>query len=150
MNAEKIIFRNAMKIFVGVVLFFFLMKLIKVDHITELRALNFLFVFWGINSAIKTNIFKNHNNTYFSNLFIGFSTSFLSVILISIALMIYLFYIDPNFVRTIENLFLWGSELTPPLITFAILIEGIASSIICTFIVMQYWKKYKINGSAAA
>ena len=150
MTTEKIIFTNAIKIYIGIVLFFFLMKLLGIDHITELRALNFFFVFWGINNAVKNNIFKNNNNTYLSNLFIGFSTSFLSVIMISASLMIYLFYIDPSFIETIENLLLWGGNLTPPLISFAILIEGLASSIICTFIVMQYWKKYKIKDNAAA
>jgi hypothetical protein len=61
-----------------------------------------------------------------------------------VSLNIYLSYIDPNLITAIEDLKIWGSNLNPVLITFAILIEGISSSLICTFILMQYWKKYKI------
>jgi hypothetical protein len=34
--------------------------------------------------------------------------------------------------------------LTPSLISVAIFIEGMASSIICAFIVMQFWKNKKV------
>lgn len=145
MNTTKIIVSHALKIYLGIVLFFFLMKLLGLDHITELRLLNFIFVFWGINGAIKKNILKNNTNHYLSNFYIGFATSILGVILISVSLTFYLFYIQPSFINTIEDLNMWGANLSPPLVAFAILVEGLASSIIITFILMQYWKKYKLK-----
>jgi len=44
-----------------------------------------------------------------------------------------------------ENSFIWGNNLSLGLILFAILIEGLASSVICSFLIMQYWKKHKIE-----
>jgi len=145
MDTKKIIVFQALKIFGGVVLFFFLMKLLNLEHITELRLFNVFFVLYGINGAIKLNIFKNKTNNYLSNLYLGFASSFLAVIILSISLTIYLFYIQPSFINTIEDLNMWGSNLSPPLIAFAILVEGLASSIILTFILMQYWKKHKVS-----
>ena len=150
MNIKKIILTNAVKIYLGIVLFFFLMKLLKLEHYTEFRLLNFIFVLWGINSAIKKNILKNNHNNYFENLYVGFSTSFLAMILLSFSLIIYLSYINPSFIQVIENLKIWGNHLTIPLITFAIFIEGISSSLICTFILMQYWKAIKAPNGASA
>ncbi|PHR69134.1 MAG: hypothetical protein COA67_11335 [Lutibacter sp.] len=143
MGVEKIVFKNALKIYLGVVLFFFLMKLLNLDTVTELRILNFGFVFWGVNSVIKENIFNNNNTNYLQNLFIGLFTSLLSVFFIIISFSIYLFYIEPSFIHVVEDSSLWGSDLTPPLISAAIFIEGMASSIVCSFIVMQFWKNKK-------
>ena len=145
MSTKKIIIYQALKIFGGVVLFFFLMKLLNLEHITELRLFNVFFVLYGINGAIKLNIFKNKTNNYISNLYLGFASSFLAVIFLSISLTIYLSYIEPSFINTIEDLNMWGKNLAPPLVAFAILIEGLASSIILTFISMQYWKNHKIS-----
>jgi hypothetical protein len=126
------------------------MKLLNLEQFTELRLLNFIFVFWGINNSLKTNIFKNHSTNYLENLYIGFATSFLSMLLLIFSLTIYLYYIDPSFIQIIENLKIWGNHLTPPLIAFAIFIEGISSSLVCTFILMQYWKGYKIPKGVSA
>lgn len=143
MLVEKIVFINALKIYIGIVLFFFIMKLFSLEAVSELRLLNFVFIFWGINSAIKKNIIANKNTEYLQNLFIGFFTSVIPVIMISLSLAIYLFYIDPSFLKVLEKSTLWGGVLSPPLMSFAIFIEGVASSMICTLIVMQYWKNKK-------
>ena len=103
MSVEKIVLINAVKIFVGIVLFFFLMKLIGLDEYTELRMLNFVFVFWGVNSAIKQNMETQHDSIYLHNLFIGFFTSFVSVIMICVSLSVYLFYIEPSFILVLGS-----------------------------------------------
>ena len=69
MNLNKLVFKNALKIILGIVLYYFLMKIFGLEQIVELRYLNFLFVVWGINSSIKTNININQENIYISNLF---------------------------------------------------------------------------------
>ncbi|MDT0554014.1 hypothetical protein [Urechidicola vernalis] len=148
MSVEKIVITNAIKMYIGILLFFLLMKLVGLESVTELRMLNFLFVFWAVNAAIKKNIFENGNSIYFQNLFIGFFTALTALIFLVISLVFYLFYIDPSFLRILESSTLWGESLTPPLIAFAIFIEGIASSMICTFIVMQYWKNKKVDTTA--
>tara|TARA_B110000114_G_scaffold45328_1_gene48016 strand:+ start:6793 stop:7233 length:441 start_codon:yes stop_codon:yes gene_type:complete len=144
MKIEKIVFKNAVKIFLAIIAFFFLMKLLGLEKINELRILNFAFVFWGVNNAIKESIYLNKVNDYLQNLFTGLFTSIISVIFTIIAFSIYLHYIDPQFIKVVENSALWGGELTPSLISAAIFIEGMASSIICAFIVMQFWKNKKV------
>jgi len=148
MGINRIIIKNALKIALGITLFFFAMKLLGLENISELRFLNFLFVIWGINSAIKSNINKNKDTFYISNLFIGVSTSIISVGIILIGLITYVSTISPEFITVLENSYLWGRKLSLPLIVFAIAIEGIASSVICSFILMQYWKNYKIENYA--
>jgi hypothetical protein len=101
-------------------------------------------VFWGVNNAIKESIYLNKVNDYLQNLFTGLFTSIISVIFTMIAFSIYLHYIDPQFIKVVENSSLWGEKLTPSLISVAIFIEGMASSIICAFIVMQFWKNKKV------
>jgi len=145
MGTNQIIIKNALKIVLGIIVYFFAMKIIGLENVSELRFLNFLFVVWGINNAIKNNIIKNKDTFYISNLFIGVATSIIAVGIIIIALITYVSILDPTFITVLEKSFLWGANLSLPLIVFAIAIEGIASSVICSFILMQYWKNYKIK-----
>ena len=143
MDTSKIIINNALKIYLGIVVYFFLMKIFGLENITELRLLNFLIVIWGINSAIKQNLYRNNNNIYLVNLSIGFSTAFFAVLAVIFSLIFYITFIDYNLLIIMENSSIWGRNLTLGKIVFAILIEGWASSAICTFVIMQYWKKHK-------
>lgn len=140
MSTHKIIILNALKIALSIVLYFFAMKLFDLENFSELRFLNFLFIIWGVNTAIKNNIYKNNDTFYFTNLFIGVSTAVIAVAIILISLVIYVSTINTGFITTLENSYLWGKNLSLPLIVFAIAIEGIASSVIGSFIIMQYWK----------
>jgi len=148
MGTNKIIVKNALKIVLGIVLYFFAMKLLGLENVVELRFLNFLFVVWGVNSSIKNNIHENKETGYVGNLFLGVSTSVVAVIITVISLILYVTFISPEFIIVLENSFLWGNNLSLQLIVFALLIEGIASSVICSFILMQYWKNYKIEDFA--
>ena len=143
MKLYKIICAQALKIYICIVLYFFAMKIIGADDIVQLRLLNFVFVFWGVNGAIKKNLHENKDSTFLINLFVGFTTSILTVLLTVISLVFYITFLYADFIHVIESSTFWGSELRLTIIVFAFLIEGIASSIICTFILMQYWKIYK-------
>lgn len=150
MSTTKIIVNNALLITAGIVGFFFLMKVFGLDNVSELRFLNFAFVLWGINRAIKTNIRENNETLYINNLSVGVGTAALAVGLTVLGLIIYVDYIDNSFMEVLENSFFWGSNLTLPLVVFALLIEGIASSVICSFILMQYYKNYKVSNTSIA
>ena len=145
MSTNKIISIGALKIVLGVIAYFFVMKLFGLDSVSELRFLNFIFVVWGINSAIKGNIIRNKDNFYISNLFIGIATSVIATAIIIFGLVVYVSFIEPSFLNVLENSFLWGKNLSLQLILFAISVEGYASAVVCSFIIMQYWKNYKIE-----
>jgi len=143
MKTNKIILKNAFLIFVGIVTYFFLMKLFGLENVSELRILNFAFVFWGINRAIRQSIYLQKETNYFANLAIGAATSALAVLMSIISLIIYVNFINPDFLSIIEFSFLLTGNLSIELVVFAIAIEGIASSVICSFMVIQLHKNVK-------
>lgn len=143
MSTNKIMFKNATLTFLGIAAYFFLMKLLGLESRSELRFLNFIFVLWGVNNAIKTNIIENNEFLYVRNLATGIGTATLAVGMSIAGLIIYFSFIDSSLVGLIQESFLWTGNLTLPLIVFALFIEGLASSVICSFILMQYYKNYK-------
>ena len=120
METSKIITYNALKIYLGIVVYFFIMKILGLENITELRLFNFIIVVWGINSAIKQNLYRNHNNTYLTNISIGFSTSIFAVLAVAFSLIFYISFIDPNLLLIMENSSVWGNNLTLGKVIFAI------------------------------
>jgi hypothetical protein len=145
MTSSKIIINNALLIFGGILGFFLLMKILGLENVSELRFLNFGFVLWGINRAIKTNMDTNKESLYLNNFSVGIGTSVLAVGLSIIGLIIYVDFINPGFMAVLENSAFWGQNLSLGLVVFALAIEGIASSVICSFILMQYYKNYKVT-----
>ncbi len=145
MKPKNIIVGNALKIYLGIVSFFLVMYLFGLENITNLRFFNILFVLWGVNSAIKSNLFKNKDSNYISNLLIGFLTAFVAVIMVTFSLVLYLDRFNPEFIEVVGQSLMWGKELTVGMVAFTILFEGIASSAISSFIIMQYWKNYKMG-----
>lgn len=143
MSSNKLIIKNALLISAGIILFFFIMKFSGLENVSELRFLNFIFVFWGINNAIKSNIIQNKETLYVRNLAVGIGTAGLAVGITVLGLIIYVSFIRPDFIEVIQASFLWAGDVTLPLLVFALLIEGIASSVIASFILMQYYKNYK-------
>ncbi len=144
MNKIRIITINALYIFLAITGFFFLMKVLGLDNVSELRLLNFLFVFWGINRAIRMNIKENKQVGYFRNFLLGAVTSVLAVGFTILGLILYVTFIESAFIGVLENSSFWGKNLSLPLVVFAFAIEGVASSVICAFILMQYYKNYKL------
>ncbi len=146
MDTNKIILKNGLLIYSCIVVFFLLMKILGLDNVSELRFLNFLFVFWGVNRAIKQNIDFNDQDSYFNNFYVGFGSSVIGIALTIIGLIVFVGFIDPSFIIVLENSSLWGKKLSLEMVVFALTIEGIASSVMCSFILMQYYKNYKSSG----
>ena len=143
MSSNKIIINNALLIYAGIVGFFFIMKIFGLEDVAELRFLNFIFVLYGINRAIKTNIKKNRESLYFNNFSIGIATSAIGIGITILSLIAYVYLIDSGFITVLEKSSFWGQNLSLPLVVFALIIEGLASSVICSFVLMQYYKNYK-------
>ena len=143
MTTNKIMVKNALLTSLGIAVYFFLMKLLDLESYSSLRYLNFIFVLWGINNAIKTNISQNNETLYVRNLAIGIGTSVLAVGMAIFGLIVYASFIDTAFITQIQESFLWTGKLTLPLLIFALAIEGVASSVVCSFTLMQFYKNYK-------
>jgi hypothetical protein len=141
MPSTSITIRYSLGIYAGLILYFFIMKLLGLEQVTELRLFNFFIVLGGIYMLLKRNMEYN-STSYFQNLFLGFRTAALAIVMVSISLFVYLKAINPSFMAVLENSMVWGNHLTVFKVTLVIAIEGIASSFLLTYMVMQYMKNY--------
>ncbi len=141
MTRSKIVWKQSILIYIGIVSFFFVMKVFGLDNIVELRALNFIFVFFGVNKAIKLNIINNGEVDYLSNFSLGILTAVTALIMVILSLVIYLDFIDPGFLEVMQQVRVWGAQIDVLMVAFGIAVEGFASSVIISFILMQYWKR---------
>ena len=143
---ETIIFKSASFIVLTMVAYFFLLRGFHLDDIPSLRLFNFLFLFIGANYAIKKNILSKNKRQYWENFFVGIYTSILSVILSLILLTIYVNYVQPNFLHTLQSgFFFWKHNLNFSLIIFIIFTQGAIVSVISSFIISWYWKNKHLN-----
>jgi hypothetical protein len=145
MTRSKIVWKQSILIYIGIVSFFFVMKIFGLDDIVQLRALNFIFVFFGINKAIKLNIINNGEVDYLSNFSLAILTAVTALIMVILSLVIYLDFIDPGFLEVMEQVRVWGAQINVLMVAFGIAVEGFASSVIISFILMQYWKRRSID-----
>ncbi|MEW5677526.1 hypothetical protein ABGT15_14545 [Flavobacterium enshiense] len=133
-------FRNGVIIFVGIGIYFLLMEFLGWSDIFYMRFLNVFIVLYGINRTIKANLFAGHND-YLYNLTSGAMTAFIGVILSVIALNVYIHLRGgAEYIKTLSEAFLFGG--TPSIYQYCVglLFEGLASSAIGAFALMQYWK----------
>lgn len=142
MNTNKIIIKNAVLITLLIAGFFFLSKLFGLHDNPYLRFLNLVFVLYGTKLAITQNIDHNKETKFINNLGIGLQTSVLSVIFSIIGVIAYIEFINPSFLEVMNRSFLIGGDLSLAEVFISLLIEGMASSLIASFIVMMYYKNY--------
>jgi len=142
MTPRKIIIKYAILTTLIIGGFFLLSKLLGLQENPYLRFLNLFFVLFGIRQAIKVNIEQNKETDYLSNLGLGLQTSALAVILSIAGVMVYVEFIDRQFIEAMNNSFLIAGDLDKAEIFITLLIEGMASSFIGSFMVMQFYKNH--------
>ncbi len=126
----------------GLIGFFVAMKLFGLEHVHELRLLNFFIILVGV-AVLHRKMFKlDGNYGYLGGLMSGIEMSALSIIFIMVFMSIYASVIDPTFIEVMEESSIWGGNLTLFQTGIAILFEGLASCIIISYTSMQYFKSY--------
>ena len=134
--------KNGIFVFIGIGIYFLAMDLLGLADLYYLRLLNIFIVLYFVNQTIHSNI-KEGEKDYLKNVLAGALTALLGVFLSIIGLYLYINYKGgETYIHNLSDIFLTGSK--PSVIQYCIglLFEGIASSIIATFILMQYWKRY--------
>lgn len=108
----------------------------------QLSVVNMLFLSFGVYFAIE-----NHSATgkagsvdYFEGFKIGMYTSFVAVVLHALFLLIFP-YFDSTVIDEIRSEHMYGIALSPFSIAGVTLFEELASALIITFCLMQYFKK---------
>jgi len=122
--------------------FFLLMKAFGLEHNLELRALNLIILFSFILMAVSYYKKSDPRNfEYLKGLGLGLLTSIFGVIIFATLVLLYITVIDPAFMDLIKEREPFGDFLNPLLVSFTIVIEGIASGFLATYAIMQYHKQ---------
>lgn len=143
MKKRNYTLRYGLYIFGSIVAFFALMKMFNLEDISELRLFNFVFVIYFVNKLIVRNFIEDDKVGYLYNLRTAFGASAIAVILSCVSMLLYTSFIAPDFPETLEGSFLFGRDLNGVRVVLVLFLEGMASSAIVAFSLMQYWKNYK-------
>ena len=144
MEGQPQILRYSIGMFIGLIAYFFLIKILGFEDITQLRLFNFIIMLVGLHRLIKRNM-SQFSTSYFGNLFLAFRTAALTIVMVIVSLFIYLNWIDPSFLLVLEDSLGWGNNLGLIQVLAAVTIEGMASSFLLSYIIMQYMKSHKLN-----
>ncbi len=132
---------NGIIIFIGIGVYFLILEYLGLADQFLLRTFNLLIVAFGVNRAIKTN-YKNGLRGYNNHLFSAFITSMIGAFLCIASLLAYIEYRGGEaYIQRLSKGFLFGGgDLTVNYYCIGLLFESIASSIIISFCLMQFWK----------
>ncbi len=142
-NWRTIPTRHGLAMFGLLATYFLIMRFVGLGHVYWLRAINLLFVFFVMRSALRTYRMRSKASYYddFSDFFrIAVRTSFIGIGVFSIFLAIYLDQLDTAFMQEIlteENI---SPYLSPVSAAILIFIEGMTSSLACGYILIQILK----------
>lgn len=145
MNISKEL-NNGILIFISIGIYFLFMELLGLSDVFLLRLLNIFIVVYFINKTIKSN-YREGKTEYLENIISGSLTSLIGVALSVAGLLAYISMKGGNaYLANLSKNFLFGGG-EPSMYQYCIglLFEGIASSIIITFTLMQYWKDRPIK-----
>lgn len=144
-SLERVGVRYGIITAISLIAFFFLMKIVGLADVYELRALNALFLFGGIFLAIR--YFRNNSpsHSYLNGIGVGLLTSAVALFIFSLFVVIYLGAIDPAFMESLKQDEYFGQYLNPYIAGAAIFLEGTLSGLLVSFILMQYYKRSHMN-----
>lgn len=147
MNLSKEL-NNGILIFIGIGIYFLTMELFGLSDVFLLRLLNICIVVYFLNKTIKSN-YKEGKTEYLENIVSGTLTSLIGVVLSIAGLFIYVQLKggDPYLAKLSGNFLFGGGAPSIHQYCIGLLFEGIASSIIINFTLMQYWKDRVVNFS---
>jgi len=141
-TVEKVGIRYGLFLAGGLIAYFLLMQLLGLADILELRFLNLFILIAAVVGALK--YYKKHSNhlmTYFKGIGVGVFTSMVGAVIFALFMGVYLGVIAPGFYETIRSEApTYASQITPVTVSFVILLEGVISGFMTTFIAMQWYK----------
>jgi hypothetical protein len=142
---NNIEFKNGILIFLGIGIFFLVLDVLSLADKNYLRILNAFIVLFGINQTIKTKI-KNGNSDYLENLFSGFKTGVIGIVLGIVGLIIFIYIKGGEaYLDKLSDTFFFGKDNNIIKYCSILFFEGIASSLIGSFVLMQYWKGIELK-----
>src|SRR5690606_12030783 len=124
-------------IFLGLVAFFFLMQLLGLLKVVELRLLNLLIFIAAIYYALKQHE-RTHSERikYFKALRIGVAASFIGISTFALFLFFYI-KINPEFLETLKEDALMGETADAYIASFSVWVEGTFAGLFSTFLIVH-------------
>ncbi len=142
---NKTVLKNAFLIFLGIGLFFLLMDFLGLASKNYLRSLNAFIVLYGMHKTIKFNYDKGKMD-YFENLFSGFVTGVLGVFLGIVGLIVFIYLKGgESYLTTLSDTFFFVGKISIIQYCGVLLFEGVASSLIGAFVMMQFYSDNKMK-----
>ncbi|GAA5039806.1 hypothetical protein GCM10011506_39490 [Marivirga lumbricoides] len=135
-------------IFIGLLIFFFIMSLLGLVHNLELRALNLFIMAGGVYFSIKNIKRRNKDFDYLKGMGTGFLAAISSSLAFALFNILFLTVVNPDFMTEVIAEEPFGSYLTPFTVAIVILMEGVASGFLFTFGIMQWFKRREGNRKA--
>lgn len=128
----------------ALIAYFLLMKLFGLETNFYLRIFNLFIMIGGIFFLYRNTFVRGNNDErvgYLQGLLMGAQLTIISVVIFIVFLGLYIKFIDPGFIGVLESTGLWAtSGISVTEAVMGILIEGLASGIIISFALMQYFK----------
>lgn len=147
MNNEKnsirqIILTVGFLTFIGMVVYFMVMKVAGFAHISELRFLNVIIAAIGGVSAIRYYNSKHAKRIkYLQGFMLSFASIFSASVLFAGFIFCYFSFIDPELLNVIRvDAPVAGIRISPVTTFISVLTEGAVSALVISFIAMQYFK----------
>jgi hypothetical protein len=130
---------NGILIFIGIGIYFMSMNLAGLSNVFVLRLFNVVFILYGVNKTIVSNLIEG-NKDFLSNAISAFSTSFIGVLFSILGLLAYSYLNGGDaFIQNLSKTFLFGGNPSVNIYCISLFVEGIASSVIVTLLLMFYY-----------
>jgi len=144
-NPTRIAESYGLRIAVGLIGFFLIMKLLGFHHHVELRFLNLFILITGVYYGLK-KFKETHNNSlnYFRGLIMGVAIAGLGSLLFGIFLFTYM-QLDSELMQSIKDNEPMGRYLNPYIAAFMVLLEGFFSGFLVTFVLLNWINTDEVN-----
>lgn len=144
-NPNRIPENYGIRIAVGLIAFFFLMKIFGLGHNAELRLLNLGILTAGIWFALR-KFKETHTDrlNYFRGLIMGVATGAVGSIIFGVFLFLYM-QVDSEFMQSIRDHEPMGRYLNPYMAAFIVTLEGFFSGLLMTFILLNWVTTDEVN-----
>jgi len=138
--------KHGLMVAIALLVFFFIMRAFDLLYVVELRVFNVVIMVLGILAAVRA-LRKNNPDefTYFRGMGTGVLTGIIGSLLFGIFVFFYVSFIDVGLMQSIIENEPMGRFMNPYIVSVIIAVEGIASALLVSFILMNYLDPTKME-----
>ncbi|WP_133259690.1 DUF4199 domain-containing protein [Pseudochryseolinea flava] len=125
------------RIAVGLIVFFLIMKFANLGHHVELRLLNLFILSGGVHAALKKFRRSHESLNYFRGLVTGVSTAGIGSLIFGIFLFAYM-KLAADLMKSIKENEPMGIYLNEYMASFIVVLEGFFSGLLVTFVLLNW------------